>query len=256
MSYAAIPRQTASSTAYWLAENANITESQQAFDQVTLSPKTVGAFTDYSRQLLLQSSIDIEGFIRMDISRALALAIDLAAINGSGASNQPRGIMQTAGIGSVAGGTNGLAPTWDHVVQLESAIANPNAAVGRTAYLTNSKVRGKLRTTQRFSGTDGMSVWPDALDSAGFSVVAGHPAGVSNQVPSNLTKGTSSGVCSAILFGNWQDLLIGMWGGLDLLVDPYTGGLAGTRRVIAMQSVDVSVRHPESFAAMLDALTV
>lgn len=247
----AIPRQTSGATAFWVAENAATTESQQAFDQVTLSPKTVGAFTDYSRQLLLQSSIDVEGFIRMDLARTLALAIDLAAINGSGASNQPRGIINTSGIGSVAGGANGLAPTWDHIVDLESAVANVNAAVGTLNYLTNTKVRGKLKRTQMFGSTNGMPVWernPNALN--------GYNGAVSNQVPSNLVKGTSGAVASAILFGNFVDLLIGMWGGLDVLVDPYTGGTAGTVRVIALQSVDVSVRHPESFAAMLDALTV
>lgn len=246
----AIPRQTGGATAYWLAESGAPTESQQAFDQVTLSPKTVGAFTDYSRQLLLQSSLDVEGFVRMDLARTLALAIDLAAINGSGASNQPRGIINTVGIGSVAGGTNGLAPTWDHIVALETAVANPNAAIGALSYLTNTKVRGKLKGTQMFSGTNGIPVWQP-----GAQPLNGYGAAVSNQVPSNLTKGTSNGVCSAILFGNFADLLIGMWGGLDILVDPYTGGTAGTVRIVGLQSVDVAVRHPESFSAMLDALT-
>jgi hypothetical protein len=87
--------------------------------------------------------------------------------------------------------------------------------------------------------------------------VNGYPFHVTNQVSSTLTKGsgTGVGVCSAIFFGNWADLIIGMWGGLDILVDPYTGGTAGTVRVIALQDVDVAVRHAESFAAMLDALT-
>jgi len=246
----AIPRQTGGATAYWLAESGAPTESQQAFDQVTLTPKTVGAFTDYSRQLLLQSSMDVEGFVRMDLARTLALAIDLAAINGSGSSNQPRGIINTVGIGSVAGGTNGLAPTWAHIVALETAVANPNAAVGALSYLTNTKVRGKLKTTEMFSGSNGIPVWQQ-----GAQPLNGYGAAVSNQVPSNLTKGTSSGVCSAILFGNFADLLIGMWGGLDILVDPYTGGTAGTVRIVGLQSVDVAVRHPESFSAMLDALT-
>ena len=246
----AIPRQTGGATAFWVAENGAPTESQQAFDQVTLSPKTVGAFTDYSRQLLLQSSIDVEGFVRMDLARTLALAIDLAAINGSGASNQPRGVLNTSGIGSVAGGTNGAAPTWDNIVDLESAVANVNAALGNLAYLTNTKARGKLKRTQMFSGTNGIPVW--ALD----NTLNGYRTAVSNQVPSNLVKGASGAVCSAIVFGNWSDLLIGMWGGLDVLVDPYTGGSAGTVRVIALQSIDTTVRHPESFSAMVDALTV
>lgn len=245
----AIPRQTGGATAYWVAESGAPTESQQAFDQVTLTPKTVGAFTDYSRRLLLQSSIDVEAFVRMDLAKTIALEIDRAGINGSGASNEPRGIMQTSGIGSVAGGTNGLAPTYEHIVDLESAVAVANADVGNLAYLTNAKVRGKLRKTQQFSGTNGVPVW------AQDNELLGYQAKVSNQVPSNLTKGTSVGVCSAILYGNFAELIIGMWSGLDLLVDPYTSSTTGTVRIVALQDVDVAVRHAQSFAAMLDALT-
>lgn len=245
----AIPRQTGGATAYWVAESAAPTESQQAFDQVTLSPKTVGAFSDISRKLLLQSSIDVEGFVRNDLAAVLALAIDLAAINGSGASNQPTGILNTSGIGDVAGGTNGLAPTWAHMVELETDVAVANADLGAMGYLTNAKVRGKLKTTEKFSST-GQTVWGD-----GGSPINGYKAGVSNQVPSNLTKGTSSGVCSAVIFGNFADLIIGNWGSLDLMVDPYTNSTSGTVRVVALQDVDVAVRHAESFSAMKDALT-
>lgn len=244
----AIPRATAGSTGYWVAENGAPTESQQAFDQVAMSPKTAGSYVDYSRRLLLQSSIAVEAFVRMDIARTLSLMVDLAAISGTGASNQPRGILNTSGIGSVAGGANGLAPTWDHIVDLESAVANANAPAGALGYLTNSKVRGRLKKTQQFSGTNGRAIWEGGE-------LNGYRAEVSNQVPSNLTKGTSSGVCSAIVYGNWSDLLIGMWGGLDIMLDPYAGATAGTKRVIALQDVDVAVRYPVSFAAMLDALT-
>lgn len=246
----AIPRLTGGATAYWVGESASPTESQQAFDQVLLSPKTVGAFTDMSRKLLLQSSIDVEALVRQDLATIVGLAIDLAGLNGSGSSNQPRGVLQTSGIGSVAGGTNGLAPTWDHIVDLETEVAADNAAIGNLGYLTNTKVRGKLKKTETFTGTNGMPVWDK-----GAEPLNGYRAGVSNQVPSNLTKGSSSGVCSAIIFGNWADLLIGMWGGLDILVDPYTHSTSGTVRVTALQDVDVAVRHPESFAAMVDALT-
>jgi HK97 family phage major capsid protein len=246
----AIPRQTSGATAYWVAESGAPTESQQAFDQVTMTPRTVGAFTDVSRKLLLQSSIDVEAFIRSDLATVLALAIDLAGINGSGASNQPTGVLNTAGIGDVAGGTNGLAPTWAHIVELETDVAVANADIGTLGYLTNAKVRGKAKTVEKASST-AQFLWAD-----GNTPLNGYRAAVSNQVPSDLTKGSSSGVCSAILFGNWADLVIGMWGSLDLMVDPYTGSTSGTVRVVALQDVDVAVRHAQSFSAMKDALTV
>lgn len=246
----AIPRQTGGATAYWVAESGAPTESQQAFDQVTMTPKTVGAYTDYSRKLLKQSSIDVESFVRGDLSMVQALAIDLASLHGSGSSNQPTGVAATSGIGSVAGGTNGAAPTWANIIALETEVAQDNADIGRVAYMTNTKVRGKLKGTEKFSST-GFPVWSESPSTP----LNGYPGWVTNQVSSTLTKGSSSGVCSAIFFGNWADLLIGMWGGLDILVDPYTGGTSGTVRVVALQDVDIAVRHPESFAAMLDALT-
>ena len=250
----AIPAQTGSATGYWVGENTAITsESQQTIGQVTLTPKTVGAYTDFSRRLLLQSSLDVEMFVRADLAATLGQMIQLAAINGAGGS-EPTGLLNTVGIGSVAGGTNGLAPTYDHMVDLETAVSVANADVGNLAYLTNSKVRGKLRKTQEFSSTNGKPVWTSGRE-RGVGEVLGYDAFVTNSVPSTLTKGTSSGVCSAIAYGNWSDMILGMWGGLDVMLDPYSGATAGTKRVVALQDLDVALRRVASFAAMKDALT-
>lgn len=243
----AIPRQTSGATGYWVAEAGAPTESQQAFDQVTLSPNTVGAFTDFSRKLMLQSSIDVEAFVRADLARVLGLAIDVAAINGSGASNQPTGILNTSGIGDVAIGTNGGAPAWSHIVELESDVAGANADIGLMRYITTAVMRGKLKQVEKASNT-AQFVW------AG-SEMNGYGGEVTNQVPSTLVKGTSSD-CHGIVFGNFADLLIGMWGGLDLTVDPYTASTSGTVRVVALQDMDISVRHPESFSAIQDARNI
>ena len=245
----AIPRATGGATAYWVAESGSPTESQAAFDQVTMSGKTVGAFSDISRKLLLQSSIDVEGYVRNDLATVLALAIDSAAIEGTGSSNQPTGILNTSGIGSVAGGTNGAAPTYANIVGLETEVAQDNADIGSLSYLTNSKVRGKLKQTYTNSTYGEIPVFGADGTMNGYNVA------VTNQVPSNLTKGNASAICSAIIFGNFADLIVGMWGSLDLMVDPYTASTSGTVRVVALQDLDIAVRHPESFAAMKDALT-
>lgn len=250
----AIPSQTGGATSYWVAENGAPTESQATFGQVVMSPKTVGAFTDYSRRLLLQSSIDVEAFVRADLAATIAQALLSAAINGSGTGNQPTGILNTSGIGAVAMGANGAAPTYDSIVDLETAVATANADVGSLAYLTNAKVRGKLRKTQVFSGTNGAPVWTSGRE-RGIGDLMGYDAYVTNAVPSDLTKGTSTSVCSANVFGNWADLLIGMWGGLDVMLDPYTGSTSGTKRVVALQDVDIAVRRVASFAAVKDYLT-
>lgn len=245
----AIPKQTGAATAYWVAEDGSPTASGQTVGQVAMSPKTVGAYTDISRKLLLQSSIDVEGMVQSDLARVLGLAIQQAAINGSGTSNQPKGILGGHVVNpTILGGANGAAPTWEHIVGLETAVSVANADVGTLAYLTNAKVRGKLKTTSKVSGQNGF-IWEN-----GDTPLNGYRAAVTNAVPSNITKGTATN-CSAAIFGNWADLVIGMWGSLDLTVDTITLGTSGAVRVIALQDVDIAVRNAESFATFADILT-
>lgn len=246
----AIPKQTGSATAYWVAEDGVPSQSGQTVGQVTMSPKTLGAFTDISRKLLLQSSIDVEGMVQKDLASVLGLAIQQAALNGTGLSNQPKGILGGhVASPTVVGGTNGAAPTWEHIVGLETAVSVANADVGTLAYLTNAKVRGKLKTTSKVSGQNGF-IWEN-----GDTPLNGYRSAVTNAMPSNLTKGTAAAICSAAIFGNWADLVIGMWGSLDLTVDTVTLGTSGAVRVIALQDVDIAVRNAESFATFADILT-
>lgn len=250
----AIPSQTGAATTYWVTEGNAPTESQQTIGQVSFTPKTIGAFTDYSRKLLLQSSIAVEAFIRADLAAQIAQGILTASINGSGSGAEPTGLLNTSGIGAVAIGTNGGAPLYDHLVDLETAVAVANADVGSLAYLTNTKVRGKLRKTQVFSGTNGQPVWGKGRES-GLGDVLGYDAYVTNAVPSNLTKGSSSGICSAAIFGNWADYILALWGGLDVMLDPYALSTTGGKRVIALQDCDMGARRTASFAAVKDILT-
>ncbi len=230
-------------------EGADAGETVPAFDLVQFRLKTLGGYTDVTRKMMAQSSLDIETLVRDDLAQAIALAIDFASLHGPGTSGSPTGIAATSGIGSVVGGTNGAAPTWAHVVALETEVAIDNADIGALAYLTNPKVRGKLKTTEKAAST-AQFVWGERPE------LNGYRAEVTNQVSSTLTKGTSSGVCSAAFFGNWSDLVLAFWSGVDLLVDPYTLGKSGGVRVRALQDCDVQLRRPQSFAAMLDALTV
>ena len=245
-----LPARTAGAALSWVAAgSAPGSEATQTFGAVQLRAKTGAAYIDIYRTMFNQTSLDLEMLVRDDLAAALQLGIDYAALHGSGSSNQPTGIAATSGIGSVAGGTNGLAPTWAHVVALETEVAVDNADIGRLAYMTNAKVRGKLKTTAKVSSTDSVMVW-DANDTP----LNGYPAWVTNQVRSDLDKGTSTGVCSAIFFGNWADLVIGLWGVIDLTAD-IPDNRTGTVRVAAIVETDIGVRHASSFAAMLDALT-
>ena len=224
----AIPRQTSGATAYWVAESAAVTESQAAFDQVTMSPKTVGAFSDISRKLLLQSSIDIEGFVRNDLAMRLAMAIDLSAIAGTGSSNQPTGILATTGIGAKTFAAAGN-PTFGEMVDVESQVSIDNALFGSLGYVSTAAMAGAMKQKAKDAGS-GQFVMAN-------NQVNGYNMAVTNQMTAN-----------TVLFGNWADLIIGMWGGLDINVDTSTGSASGTVRVVCMQDVDIAVRHAQSFA--------
>lgn len=254
----AIPRQSAAAAVAWASsEAAAASESSVLFDQVTLSPKQITARVDYSWLLLQQSTPAVDGIIRNDFQNVIARAIDLAALHGSGASGQPTGVASVSGIGSVTGGSNGAAPTWANIVQLETEVAIDNADIGALAYLTNARTRGKLKQTLKggTAATDGIYIWPEGPIADGFSMLNGYRIGTTNQVSNTLTKGTSTTVCSAIFFGNWSDLLIGMWSGLELLTNPYTQAANRIIETYAYQALDIAVRHPESFSAMLDSLS-
>lgn len=247
----AVPKHTAAGTGYWVAESGSPTESAQTIGQVALTPHTFGAYSDISHKLLIQSSIGVENFVRDDLARVIALGIDYAGLHGDDSAdvNQPDGVASTSGIGSVVGGTNGAAPDWADIVNLEKEVAIDNAEVDKMAYITNAAVRGKLKQTMRTATYGEIPIWGDT------NVLNGHPVLVSNQVSSTLTKG-SSNVASAIFYGNWAELVLGMWGqGVDILVDPYSLSTQRAIRVVAFQDVDFAVRHAQSFAAMLDALT-
>jgi HK97 family phage major capsid protein/HK97 family phage prohead protease len=233
----AIPRQTSGATAYWVAESGAPTESQQAFDQVTMTPKTVGAFTDYSRKLLLQSSIDVENFIRMDLTKVIGLELDRVGLYGTGAANMPQGLRFVTGLNTTD--LAAAAPTWAEVVGMESKVAAANADIGTLAYLVNANMRGTLKTTVKVAGFPEY-IWDMQSPN---SPVNGYRTEVSNQ-----------SIAGDLWFGNWADLLMGLWSGLDLMVDPYTGSTSGTVRIVALQDVDVVARHGESFCRAADTL--
>lgn len=241
----AIPTKTSGATAYWVAEGTAPSEGAIVFGQVTMSPKTVGAWVDFSRKLMLQSSIDVESMVRNDLYGQVATEIDRAALNGAGTGSEPSGILASTSVGTSTIGAQGGDPTWASIVELESLVAAGNADQGALGYFFNSKTRGKLKTIVKSTSAVAGFIWE------ADNTVNGYRTYVTNQLPSNLTKGTTTGR-SAAIFGNWQDVMIGQWGGLDLLVDPYTASNTGTVRVVALQDVDVAIRRAASFAIAKD----
>ena len=217
-----------------------------SFERSTMTPKRVSITMSYTRDLLRQTSMDVENMIINELTMAHAVALERAAISGTG-TGQPLGLLNIAGIGSVAIGTNGGPITWKHIVDLETAVNDKNAYGQRCAYLTNAKVMGALKTATMDAGSGRFILDPNNANN-----VNGYPIQWSGLVPSNLTKGTTSGKCSAMIFGNWSDLLIGQWGGIDIVVDPYSAKRTAEIEITINAYHDVKVIHPESFAAIKD----
>ena len=221
-----IPRQGSQQTSYWVGEGSNVTESDMTIEQVNMTPRTIGAMTDISRKLLIQSSLDVESLVRTSLASSVALEIDRAALYGLGSSSEPLGLHNVTGIATENVGNND--PSFGDVVNMESDISVANALTGSLAYVTRANIAGAMKVKTKDSGS-GRFVNEDG-------VVNGYPLYVSNQVESG-----------DIWYGNWSELILGYWSGLDLQVDPYTGGASGNVRVRVLQDVDVAVKHPASF---------
>lgn len=223
-----IPRQIAGAQGYWLGEDEAAGEGAPDLDQISLTPKTVGAFTEITRKFLQQSSLDAEGLVRSDLASALATTIDLAGYYGSGTANQPRGIANYTGINAVDFAA--VNPTYAELVQMETEVAADNADVNSMAYVLNARMRGAMKTAQKFAGTNGATIWEPG------NTLNGYGTEVTNQVANG-----------DIFMGNFADLIIGLWGGLDLTVDPYSNSTKGKLRIVVFQDVDFVLRRLQSF---------
>lgn len=245
-----IPKKTVASAIGMVTEIQALTETNPNTGKVSLTPKRMGGYVEYSKQALIQSAMAIEPMLRDDLLTGLALNIQDQVINGSGAGANMRGIRNTSGIGSVVGGTNGAALAWTHIVGLESACANANAEPDQVSgYLINTKARGTTKTTQK--ATNLPFIWDN-----GMQPLNGYKAAVSNTVPSNLTKGTSTTVCSSVIFGaDWSMAVLGLFGAPDITVDPYSLATTGQVRITLNHFADHGVRIAAAFASMEDALT-
>lgn len=227
----------------WLGENEEGGDTKKSFSKVSVSPMRCFVNVPISKQLTIQSNLDIDRVIINDIMASHAELIETAALNGSG-TGEPTGILNTDGIGAVEMGTNGGALTFKKIVDLETAIALKNADVSSMAYVTNAKVRGEAKTTLKSANVAGY-IW-EGGEMNGYRALA------SNIVPSDLTKGTASKACSAMVFGDWSNLWIMGWGGLDLIVDPYTLKKFGAYEVTLNAYHNIFVKRKEAFAAIKD----
>lgn len=222
-----IPRKDGSAAFYWLAEDADVTDSDLTLGNVALTPKTVAGSTPMTRRLLKQSAPSIDALVMADLMRGSALAIDKAGFVGSGAAGQPTGIVNQSNVNTQTVTAAG-APTWNELVGFETAVDTDDALEGSLAYVTTPTVKGNLKVTKKDAGS-------------GIFLMEG---GEANGYP---VYGNSQITANEIIFGNFADVIIGMWGVLDIMPDTAAKAASGGLVLRAFQDVDVAVRHPESF---------
>ena len=226
----AIPKQTGSATAYWILEGADTTASDLTIGMLNLSPKTVSGATAYTRQMLLQSNPSIENLVMTDLAANIALAIDKAAISGTGLSGQPTGILNTNGINAVDCTTAKGGLNWANVVSFETKVAAGNADVNNMHYIAGAAVTGLLKTTEKSTGSAKYLLEDNEVNGYGFTRT--------NQVGAN-----------TMLFGDFSQIITALWGGLDIMIDPYTKAASGGTVIRAFQSLDIGLRYAQSFSA-------
>ena len=239
-----IPKKLGSSTYYFVGENVDATASKLGFGLVNMVPRTIGVRVPISRRMMIQASPDVENLVRLDMAESVALGMDSTIGYGTGSNGQPLGIINTTGIGSVTldggadkafpaslGGSTHDCGVWGNYVDLETALAANNLDAGSMRYIMNSVVKGALKQTLRASAAGSDYIMTDAGE------VNGYPVVVSNQMQTN-----------DVLFGNYSDCVVGMWSGLDVVIDPYTQSASGQVILTVHQDFDVACRRPQSFA--------
>lgn len=244
-------RQLTANTLAWTGENPSTANTLTAatLETVTLSPKVAMSSTAFSRRLLAQFSFDVNAFVMNDLTTVNAIGVDLAAMFGTGASNQPTGIRSQTGVTLQTVAANGAAVAWADLVTAEKNVENANADIGPMAWMVSPAVKAKWKTTLKSTTAGAAYLFGDDRQ------VNGYPAYVTKQVPDNITQGTSTTICSTPIFGVWDQLLIGQWGATDVVVDPYTYAQQNMIQVVTSLMVDINIRQPSAFNVMLGVLT-
>lgn len=241
-----IPREASDFVPTWKAENGTADELTLTWDKVEFRPNRLAGTMDVSDQMMVQTAGSIERRLRNQIVTGHAIALDKAGWQGSGASNQPFGIINDADVDVIAIGANGGSITDDLILQMEEAIDIANALDGSLAYAVTPALRKILKQLKLDTGS-GLFAWDRITN-----MLNSYKAISTNQLPTDLTKGTSTNECHAIVFGDYSGCAFASWGGLEIKVDPFTKAADGLTRMILNSYNDFGVLQPGKFSVIKD----
>lgn len=222
-----IPKNSNDVSAAFTAENASITESDIDIDTITLEPHLLAGRASYSRAVLATVTPDIEQLIRRNLQLQIANGMDDAALDGSGSGAVPQGIANATGIETFA--TAGSS-TMTHSESLDAIaeVGANNHDTSNGVWLVHPTNAATLGAQAKDSGS-GQFVYQDGMI-AGRRVIE--------------TTHAAAGTC---YFGLFEHVIVGTFGGLDLVIDPYTNGSTGVVNIYAYQLCDIGVLRPDAF---------
>ena len=242
-----MPKIATGAAAGFVEEAGDVSDQSPTDAGVTLQPRTLGAFATMSRLLMLESVPAIEQIVQDDLLRSIADKIEYYAIQGSGSSGQPTGILNDGNVNNldISAGTDVAALTWADITDLVKLVEEDNGVVNAATlgFLTNPKVKAKMANTVKVATTDSVMLLNDP-----WNAIYGYKAEFTNNVPSDLDPGDGGSDASAMIFGDFSQLMVGLFGAPSIIVDPYSGSKSGDVQISVMQEVDVALRNAISFA--------
>lgn len=242
-----MPKVDGAPTFAWGGQGFTPSESNGTIgSKVTFTPNTVAARSKITRRFMkvAMKSLDAENWQRHQLLIYLALAVDYALFHGSGSSNEPLGLFNNADVGVIGNGANGGALTFGKLVDMETQVADANAEIGESCYVTNARVRGQAKQTLKSAVAGSAYIWEG-------NQMNGADALMSNQISKSFTKGSGTNL-SGVAYGVFSQCVLGLWSGADLLVDPYTSGGEGASNIYLHQDADIQYLHDEAFSVMKD----
>jgi HK97 family phage major capsid protein len=239
-------RQSGASTMYFIGEGSTTTPSNPTFDQVNFVPKTGAIQVNISRKSLFEMSIQAETAVEADLLKVLAIGLDTTVLAGNGSGANPTGIAFDGGVQVITLSNdtgNGADLIFMDALQFEALLAEANADQGSMAFVTTPAVRSKLKQTPKINSGQ---VYPEFVW-APDNTINGYPAKITNEMPNGITKGSSGATLNSIIFGNWEDAELALWGGIDIVVNPYINVSAGAIQYNLFQELDTQRMHSNSF---------
>jgi HK97 family phage major capsid protein len=236
------------------AENATAADADAVTVNRSVSPKRIAGKILLSNQLMIQDPT-MDAKLLQSLQNALYPYVEGKVLTGTGTSNAMTGITANATAATLALGTNGGAPSLTYIQNMRKTLLNGNVDASKIFWLINPNTEALLMATPVDTGSGAMLIPYGSYFNGATGFINNIPYLVTSNLPNNLTKGTSSSNCSAVIAGDFSNLKVCQWGGLDIVIDPYTNAAEGQTRIICNTYWDTTIKRAGTIVKTLDLIT-